>query len=234
MERQVLESFFHMIEDPRSHRNQKHPFSTLIGVSFFAILSGIDSFNGMAEFAEAKLEELSEFFDFPWGPPSHDTFARLWENIAHHQFYQSFEVFLDYLKEAAEHPTTIINIDGKTVRNSRFEGAHHLVSAWCQENQLVLAQEKVHEKSNEIRAIPLLLDKLDVQNKMMTIDAMGTQRSICQDIVLRGGDTIVALKGNQQALFKDVQLFVEGLSDLEELLENSVERDKGHGRIEQR
>jgi predicted transposase YbfD/YdcC len=234
MERHVLEKFFHMIDDPRSYKNQKHPFQTLIGVSFLAILSGIDSFNGMAEFTEAKFEELSSLFEFPAGVPSHDTFARLWDNISHEQFYQSFELFLDFLKETADRPTTIINIDGKTIRNSSLGHGLHLVSAWCQANQLVLAQEKVHDKSNEITAIPLLLDKIDVQDKIITIDAMGTQRKICQDIVLRSGDYVVSLKGNQQSLFKDVQAYFEGLSDPDEILENCREKNKGHGRIEER
>jgi predicted transposase YbfD/YdcC len=234
MEKRILDDFFDMIDDPRSHRNKKHPFNTLIGVSFLAILSGIDSFNGMAEFTEAKLEELSEFFDFPHGVPSHDTFARLWDNISHQQFYESFEYFLDFIRETAEYPTTIINIDGKTIRNSRLGQGLHMVSAWCQSNQLVLAQEKVHEKSNEITAIPFLLDKLDLENKIITIDAMGTQREICQKITDKHGDYVVALKGNQASLYKDIKELFENIVDMETVLENSIEISKGHGRIEKR
>jgi hypothetical protein len=175
-----FEHFITNIQDPRSYRNQKHPFRTLIGVSFLGILCGLDSFYAIAEYAELNSEELAEYFDFPHGIPSHDTFARVWENLDHNQFRESFDIFLDFLREAAEHETKIINIDGKTIRNSGNEehGPLHMVSAWCSANSLVLAQEKVNGKSNEITAIPLLLKQLSLADKIITIDAMGAQREI--------------------------------------------------------
>jgi predicted transposase YbfD/YdcC len=231
-----FERFLTGIEDPRSYRNQKHSFRTLIGVSFLGILCGLDSFYAIAEYAELNREELEEYFDFPHGVPSHDTFARLWENLDHNQFRESFDIFLDFLREAAEHETQIINIDGKTIRNSGTEEHKplHMVSAWCAANSLVLAQEKVSGKSNEITAIPLLLKQLCLADKIITIDAIGTQREICQQIIDGSGDYVVALKGNQPSLQADVRVCFEKalLQNTEE--NNSIDIDKGHGRIETR
>jgi len=231
-----FEHFITNIQDPRSYRNQKHPFRTLIGVSFLGILCGLDSFYAIAEYAELNSEELAEYFDFPHGIPSHDTFARVWENLDHNQFRESFDIFLDFLKEAADHETKIINIDGKTIRNSGNEehGPLHMVSAWCSANSLVLAQEKVNGKSNEITAIPLLLKQLSLADKIITIDAMGAQRDICNQITDEEGDYVVALKGNQPTLQQDVMVYVEGTLLKNENAESHIDIDKGHGRIETR
>jgi hypothetical protein len=166
----LLHSYVLKVEDPRSIRNQKHSFITLIGTTFLAALSGIDSFSGIQDFVEAHFNELHQFFEFPNGVPSHNTYQRLWDFISPPQFLEAFHGLTDTLKDAV---SELINIDGKTIRNSGQNKALHIVSAWCKANQLVSAQKKVDAKSNEITAIPRLLRLLDLKNRIITIDAMG-------------------------------------------------------------
>ena len=222
--------YFENLSDPRSKRNQKHPLMTLIGTSLLASLAGIDSFSGFADFTESHIDALNEHFDFPYGLPSHDTYQRLWDGLNPTEFYGSFQLFTQSL---ASLTSTFINLDGKTIRHSGKEKALHIVSAWCQANQLVLAQEKVDEKSNEINAIPKLLKLLDINGCIVTIDAMGAQREICQQIVEQGGDYVISLKGNQGTLREDVALYFNDDKLLKKCL-YSEENDKGHGRLEQR
>lgn len=222
--------YFEKIDDPRSVRNQKHPLITLIGTTLLASLAGIDSFSGFADFTEAHLEQLQEYFDFPSGPPSHDTYQRLWDGISPTQFYNSFQLFTASL---AKLTPTFINLDGKTIRHSGDEKALHIVSAWCHANQLTLAQEKIDNKSNEITALPKLIKLLDLQGSIVTIDAMGAQRKICEQILEQDGDYVISLKGNQGTLHQDVAAYFDDPTVLSESL-CFEENDKGHGRLEQR
>lgn len=226
--KEALLSYFSNVSDPRSMRNQHHPFISIIGASFLSVLSGIDSFSGMQLFTEAHLDELKKYFDFPCGAPSHDTFQRFWDSISPNEFLDAFFLFTENIKKIT---SNIISIDGKTIRNSGKNKSLHIVSAWCQANQLVLAQEKVDSKSNEITAIPELLKLLDLRDHIVTIDAMGAQREICKQIVGQLGDYVISLKGNQGTLYDDVCLYLEDPSNHEESNENN---DKGHGRLEQR
>jgi predicted transposase YbfD/YdcC len=223
-------SCFETIQDPRSVRNQKHPLMTLIGTTLLASLAGIDSFSGFADFTEAHFDQLEEYFAFPHGSPSHDTYQRLWDEISPEEFYRCFQEFTQYLATIAG---TYINLDGKTIRNSGHDKALHIVSAWCQANRLVLAQEKVDSKSNEITALPKLIKLLDLKGRVITIDAMGAQRSICAQIVEQEGDYVIALKGNQGTLHEDISRYFNDLKLRENCL-SSEENDKGHGRLEQR
>lgn len=222
--------YFSDIDDPRSSRNQKHPLITLIGTTLLASIAGIDSFSGFADFTEAHYERLIEYFDFPYGSPSHDTYQRLWDAINPSQFYQSFVLFTASLSKITQ---TFINLDGKTIRHSGDEKALHIVSAWCHANQLVLAQEKVDSKSNEITALPKLIELLDLTGRIVTIDAMGAQRDICSKIIAQGGDYVISLKGNQGTLHQDVSDYFSD-HKLLSTSESSEENDKGHGRLEQR
>jgi len=222
--------YFETISDPRSPRNQRHPFMTLLGTSLLASLAGIDSFSGFSDFTEAHNEMLKNYFAFPHGVPSHDTYQRFWDAINPSEFYHSFEEFTQFLTVLTGN---LINIDGKTIRHSGKDKALHIVSAWCQANQLVLAQEKVDEKSNEITAIPKLLKWLDLQNRTVTIDAMGAQRAICIQIVEQKGDYVISLKGNQGTLHQDISTYFTDLHSLKNCT-SFEENDKGHGRIEQR
>ena len=226
--KETLGTYFEGLEDPRSTRNQRHPLETLIGTSLLAALSGIDSFSGIQDFVEMHIEGLQNYFNFPHGVPSHDTYQRLWDALSPTQFKACFAEFISSLEKVT---SDVISIDGKTIRNSGKDKALHIVSAWCHQNQLVFGQEKADLKSNEITAIPKLLDFLDLENKVITIDAMGAQRSICQQIVDAQGDYVISLKGNQGTLYNDVKLYLSDPTNHEMINENN---DKGHGRLEQR
>lgn len=225
---ETIATYFANLEDPRSLRNQRHPLISLIGTSLLAVLSGIDSFSGIQDFVDMHMEELSHHFDFPYGLPSHDTYQRLWDAISPKQFQTCFSDFVASLEKVA---SDILSLDGKTIRNSGTEKALHIVSAWCHNNQMVFGQEKVDSKSNEITAIPKLLETLDLQDKVITIDAMGAQRAICSQIVDAGGDYVISLKGNQGTLHEDVKRYLEDSQNHQLINENN---DKGHGRIESR
>lgn len=224
----TLSHYFSNLEDPRSFRNQRHPLMTLIGTSLLAALSGIDSFSGIQDFTEMHCEDLKTFFDFPHGIPSHDTYQRLWDSLSPSQFQGCFSDFLASLEKVA---SDVISLDGKTIRNSGKDKALHIVSAWCHKNQMVFGQVKVDSKSNEIKAIPELLKLLDLEGKVVTIDAMGCQRDICQEIIHKGADYVISLKGNQGTLHEDVKLYLQESENHQFINENN---DKGHGRIEQR
>lgn len=182
----------------------------------------------MEDFVEIHYDELSKYFDLSGGVPSHDTYQRLWNSICPTQFRESF---LDFVKSLQKVCSEIVSIDGKTIRNSGKEKALNIVSAWCHNNHMVFAQEKTHEKSNEITAIPELLKKLDLKEKIITIDAAGAQRNICEQITAGGGNYVIALKGNQKSLYEDVKEFLQDTRNHKFSNENN---DKGHGRIEQR
>src|SRR3954471_542002 len=161
---QELKKYFKEVEDPRSKRNQKHPFMMLIGTTLMSYLSGIDSYSGIADFVDSHYDELKFYFEFPHGVPSHDTYRSVWDAISPKQFISAFMLFtesLTVLRGVGE----VISIDGKTIRNSGKEKALHIVSAWCEANQLTLAQERVNDKSNEITAIPKLLELLDIRDR---------------------------------------------------------------------
>jgi predicted transposase YbfD/YdcC len=225
---EYIGKFFDNVSDPRSTRNQKYKFTTLIGTSLLAMLSGIESFSGMQDFVDSHLDEISKYFDLSNGIPSHDTYQRFWDGIIPDEFLNSFHLFTETLSKMT---SDIVNIDGKTIRNSGKVNPLHIVSAWCRANQLVLAQEKVSDKSNEITAIPKLLELLDLENKIITIDAVGAQRKICQKIIDLGGDYVICLKANQKNLHNDVIEHLKNESNHELINE---ENDKGHGRIEKR
>lgn len=219
---------FDGITDCRSARNQKHPFISLLGISLLGALSGIDSFSGLGDYAEMHFEGLSKQFDLPNGPPSHDTFQRLFDAMEPEQFHDCFFRFTQQLTKVFE---GILAIDGKTIRNSG-DNPLHIVNAWCESNQLVLAQICVDKKSNEITAIPKLLKLLDLHNRIVTIDAMGCQRKIASQIIEQEGDYLLNLKGNQGSLHEDVESYFT--EQVKQASQSWEEFDKGHGRLEHR
>lgn len=232
MERRI-KNLFSNIPDHRIDRTKKHPLESILYIVLCGTISGIDSWIGYEDYAEEHEEILKQFIDMPNGPPSHDTIARVISGLDVEKFEASFESFTRTLKEKAK---GIIAIDGKTMRgsfdNKKGIKARHIVSAWANECKLVLGQEKVDDKSNEITAIPELLKRLDLQGNIVTIDAMGCQKTICQQVVDQGGDYVISLKGNQGTLHKDVKLWFEDRSrHVDHVWE---EWDKGHGRIEHR
>ena len=227
----TLQEFFREVSAPRSARNHQHPLLMLIGTTLLAGLCGLDSFSGIADFVESHEETLKEYFEFPHGVPSHDTYQRLWDGIAPSEFHAAFFSFTQAL---AVKKAGVLAVDGKTIRNSGTDKPFPIVSAWCVANRLALGQRKVDKKSNEITAIPELLALLDLNNRIVTIDAMGAQRAICEQIIRKGGDDLIALKGNQGNLVLRIPALL--LQDKETKKSGHIyeQHDKGHGRLEQR
>ncbi len=182
-------------------------------------------------------EWLEKFLALPNGIPSRDTIRRLFAQLDPKQLQSCFLSWIKTIAQLTE--GEVIAIDGKTLRHSydrgKNKGAIHMVSAWASQNRLVLGQVKVSEKSNEITAIPRLLKILEIQGCIVTIDAMGAQKEIAQEIIERGGDYILSLKGNQGNIHQDVkQLFDWGFKTKFENIpyETCSQINKGHGRIE--
>lgn len=206
----LMEAFV-ALPDPRVERTRWHALPDLLLIALCAVICGADSFAEMEEWGHAKEAWLRERLALPHGIPSHDTFNRVFARLDPEAFTTCFLRWVEALREPTQ--GQVIALDGKTLRHS-FDraggrGAIHVVSAWATENRLVLGQVKVDEKSNEITALPALLELLDVRGCIVTIDAMGCQRGIARQIVEQGGDYVLALKGNQSSLFEDVRLFLD-------------------------
>lgn len=230
---------FSVIADPRIERRKEHKLIDILTIAMCAVLCGADEFTQMEEFGEAKEDWFRTFLQLPNGIPSHDTFGRVFSLIDNRMFCECFTSWVGAV--TAELGVKLIAIDGKTSRRShdksRNKEAIHMVSAFATELGLTLGQVKTDEKSNEITAIPALLSRLTLSGCIVTIDAMGCQRQIADKIVDKGGDYVLALKGNQGALHEDVRLFFDdsagaGWKDVSHDYYETVE--KGHGRIETR
>ena len=206
----TLENCLESVDDPRTLKNQKHKFIDIMAIAILATISGADTWDDMEDWGNAKAEWLSTFLELPNGIPSHDTFNRIFSLIDPEQFHKAFT---DWVKAVAEKVEGVVAIDGKTVRRSKDlpngKQAIHVVSAWAVKNSLVLGQYKTEEKSNEITAIPELLKQLDIKGCIVTIDAMGTQKKIAEDIVSKEADYILSLKENQPLLYENVSLYFQ-------------------------
>ena len=186
----------------------------------------------MELYGHSKRDLLQSFLKLENGIPSHDTFSRVLKMLDPEAFQRGF---LGFMGQFAEGIAGVVALDGKTLRRSydRAEGqsALHLVSAWADEQRLVLGQVAVDDKSNEIAAVPRLLEMLILRGKVVTVDAMHCQRQVAQQVVEQGGDYALALKGNQGTLHDDVKLF---LDDPDTPVAQATQVGKGHGRIETR
>lgn len=226
---------FEELEDPRT-RECMHQFDELLLAALCAITSGADSWISVVNWSELKLEWLKRFLPFANGIASHDTFSRVFNLLDAQQFEACFIRWMQQLCPALG--GQVIPIDGKSVRGSHdgAQGAIHLVSAWHSASGLVLGQVKTSAKSNEITAIPQLLDALDVRGSTVTIDAMGCQHAIIDKIVSKGGDYIVAVKNNQPTLAQSMESLFEDVDARirEGMLQQDIAVDKGHGRLETR
>src|SRR6516164_4191322 len=202
----ALETIFAQVEDPRIERTKLHRLRDIIIIAICGVICGANGWVGIEEFGKAKEAWLTELLKLPNGIPSHDTFGRVFAHIDPQQFEVSFHQWVQGISGTIE---GVIAIDGKTSRRTHDHAAGkkalHLVSAWAVENRLVLAQLATEEKSNEITAIPLLLEKLTLSGCIVTIDAMGTQIKIAQQIIEQEGDYALALKENQGTLYDEVQ-----------------------------
>ena len=223
-----MSDFFEGLDDVRSRRNQKPPFLSIISIGILSAIAGIDSFSGMGDFAEAHLEELSKIIELPNGAPSHDTIRRIFDLLDPESFHNCF---MEFSRHLAAHNSNLIAIDGKRVCNGP-ENPLHLVSAWCAANQMTLAQVKVHEKSNEITAIPELLKLLDLTGTIVTIDAMGCQKEIAKAIIKQNADYVLSLKDNQKNLREAIEPYFNDLHLFDGYYWQEI--NKAHGRIEQR
>jgi len=205
-EKKSLLAHLSQIPDPRIEKKCAHKLSDIIAITICAVICGADDWNAIEYFGKIKASWFSKFLDLPNGIPSHDTFRRFFSMLSPLSF-QAF--FTDWVKDVAEQVKGVIAIDGKTLRRSHDsklgKKAIHMVSAWSSENRMVLGQVKTDEKSNEITAIPKLLKILSLKNCIVTIDAMGCQKSIASQVINEGGDYLLALKGNQGTLSKQVE-----------------------------
>ena len=229
---------FGRIEDPRMDRQKKHKLIDIIAIAVCATIAGADGWVDIALFGRSKEAWLRTFLDLENGIPSHDTFGRVFSLLAPDTFQQAFREWIYAIQGKLK---GVVAIDGKTARGShdRANGkqAIHIVSAWAVENGLALGQVKVDDKSNEITAIPELLRLLKLNGCLVTIDAMGCQRDIAQNILDAGGDYLLAVKDNQETLAEDVEqefkhAQADGFSHMDHLYREVI--DKGHGRIEKR
>ena len=223
---------FSAIEDPRSTRNQLYTVSEILLLTLCAVLCGADGWQDIEDYGKAKLDFLRQYFDYVNGIPSDDTVRRFYRSIDPSTFEKLFREWVQGLAKVTD--TQVIAIDGKCSRRSHDEEGNmlHMVSAFATEARIVLGQEKVADKSNEITAIPKLLNWLDIKGHIITIDAMGCQHAIADLIVKKEGDYIFSLKGNQGNLSDDVRLYFEAQKNIK--TQHYVDYDKGHGRLETR
>lgn len=234
-----LVGHFSMLEDPRDALRRRHNLLDMVIIAIAATLAGADGWVAIAQFGRAKEVWFRQFLELPNGIPSHDTFGRVFSLLAPEAFEACFRAWVASIRTVI--PGEIIAIDGKTLRRShnRAKGlaALHLVSAWATANRVVLGQVATDAKSNAITAIPQLLALLMLKGAIVTIDAMGCQTKIAEQIIDQGGNDLLALKGNQGVLAAEVEeAFIEADAKDDAGLESealdTVER--GHGRIETR
>jgi predicted transposase YbfD/YdcC len=243
LEGTVIEHF-KKIPDPRlqTHRNFKHSLMDILLITALATIAGADGWVEIRQFAVAKESWLRTFLELPNGIPSHDTFGRVFSLFSPEIFESCFMAWLSTL--TVDIANEIIAIDGKVLRGSSDKKnnipALHLVSAWAAKTRLMLGQVKTENKSNEITAIPKLIDMLDIKGATITIDAMGCQQKITQAILRKEGTYVLSLKENQKTLHDDVEsIFAKAEENKQKQYKNMlhlrrVKKRKGHGRIETR
>ena len=236
---ETIEEYFSKVTDPRIDRRKEHKLIDMIVIAICAVICGAEGWTDIENFGNSKLPWLKSFLELPNGIPSHDTFGRVFSMLDAQQFQLAFYEWVMAVNEIVQ--GQIFNIDGKRLAGSedRFLGkrAIYMVSAWAEENEIVLGQRKVNEKSNEITAIPELLKILAISGCIVTIDAIGTQTDIAQTIVEAQADYVLSVKENQGHLFEDIAVLfaVDQAHDFKyATLEHYQEVNKGHGRIETR
>jgi predicted transposase YbfD/YdcC len=235
MIKQIEEGFldyFKDLEDPRSTRNRLYSMSEILLATLSGAICGAEGWEDVEIFGKAKIEFLKQYLPYKNGIPSDDTFRRFFRAINPEMFQELFRNWVKSLNKSSD--GNIIAIDGKASRHSYDASGNmlHMISAFATEARLVLGQEKVADKSNEITAIPKLLDYLDIRGAIVTIDAMGCQYKIADKVMSKDGNYIFSLKGNQESLSDDVKLYFEELGLAES--QYCEDYDKGHGRIETR
>lgn len=233
----LFESHFGKIRDPRIGNAKQHKLIDIIIIAICAVICGADSWNDVELYGRNKQGWLKQFLELPKGIPSHDTFGRLFARLDPQEFGRRFMEWVKAITELTE--GQVIAIDGKLLRGSaspaRGKNALNIVSAWATANQLVLGQVKVDEHSNEITAIPELLKMLELGSCLVTIDAIGTQTEIAQQIVDQGGDYLLNVKENQGHLYEDLVYLFQFERELDAhlgLCSHAKQVNKNHGRVE--
>lgn len=231
--------FFNELQDPRIDRTKRHELSDIMFITLCAVICGADEWTEVEVFGNAKIDWLQTFLSLPNGVPSHDTFGRVFSRLDPQQLEQCFHKLTLALADCSGHK--LIAIDGKTIRRSfdktDNKAAIHMVSAWCDTNSLVLAQLSTEAKSNEIKAIPRLLEMLDLRDSVITIDAMGCQKQIAKQIVKQKGHYVLQVKKNHPGLHDVMEEMFEELTTqgIGGVTSDHYEHiDSGHGRIETR
>jgi predicted transposase YbfD/YdcC len=235
--------YFDELKDPRSSINQEHPLVSVVVIALMAVLAGASGPTAIARWAKIKKDFLLRVLPLPNRVPRKDVFRRVLSLLKPEAFQACFVRWLASLREKAAAATEIeqpvLAIDGKTLRRSHNHsqglGALHCVSVWASEFGLSLGQVACAEKSNEITAIPELLRFVDIKGTIITIDAMGTQKAIAEQIIDRGADYVLALKGNQGTLHQEVIDYIDEQSKdgfANAKARSHVTREKGHGREE--
>ncbi len=230
---------FAQLDDPRVERTRRHNLVDILAIAICATICGADSWVHVELFGKSKLAWFQSFLELPHGIPSHDTFGDVFARLDPVQLQNCFVSWTQAIAEVL--PGEVVAIDGKTARRSYDragkKGAIHMVSAWATQQSLTLGQVKTDEKSNEITAIPQLLELLNLNGCIVTIDAMGCQREIAQKIIEGGADYVLAVKENQGRLHEGIQDLFEGAEALgfdETPYDHAETVDKGHGRVERR
>jgi predicted transposase YbfD/YdcC len=237
----AFQDHFATLTDPRcpAAPNSRHLLMDILIIAVCAVISGAEGWEDIEEYGQSQAEWFADILALPHGIPGHDTFRRVLSHVDSEELTQCFIAWTNALSEASG--GDIVSIDGKTLRHSfdraTATAAIHMVSAWASANRLVLGQLKVEEKSNEITAIPSLLQLLDLKGAVVTIDAMGGQKAIAKTITEREADYVLALKDNHPTLSEEVTRFLNdaratGFTDIAHAYHETVDGD--HGRIETR
>ena len=231
----LIKQHFCGLKDPRMARTKKHALFDIVTITICAVVGGADNWVEVAEFGQAKEKWLKGFLALPNGIPSHDTFGRVFRLLDPQQWQDGFLSWVEAITQAAK--GQIVPIDGKALRRSHDKKlgakAIHMVSAWASDSKVVLGQVKVDKKSNEITAIPTLLDMLTLSGCIVTIDAMGCQKEIARKIIDKEADYALALKGNQNGLYEGVQALFDA-TPLDDFDSHHYHKtvEKNHGRPE--
>jgi len=230
-----IPKYFQKLKDPRRAHRRLHLLQDIIVISLCAVIAGAQDWQEIETFGRKRLDWLKRFLKLPNGIPAHDTFERVFNRLNPQAFQACFRNWVQAIQDVL----TIkhVAIDGKTLRGSGSAhlGPLHLVSAWATAQRLSLGQVAIDAKSNEITAIPALLELLDLRGALVTIDAMGCQKAIAKKIIDRGGDYILTVKENQEHLLDDLQQVLEEAfeNDFAGLEHDTYEtRERGHGRDE--
>jgi predicted transposase YbfD/YdcC len=228
-----LNEYFGDLPDPRSGDNIRHPLINIITITICAVIGGAEGWVDVEQFGKAKASWFARFLDLKHGIPSHDTMGRVFRLLDPAEFEARFREWTQHICKLMH--GEVVAVDGKQLRRSKdgtlgTEGIY-MVNVWATANQLSLAQARVDDATNEITAIPLLLDLLEIENCVITIDAIGCQTEIVEAIIGQNADYVIAAKGNQGTLLKDIELtFAKPQTQQAVAYHQTVE--KGHGRIE--